>query len=174
MTIRSTGWSGTSLTKSKKDGGLGYKDLHAFNMAMLAKQAWRLLMDPDSLCARVLKARYFPNTSILEVEPKEGISYTWRSILKGVQLLSQGVIWRVGDGSTINMWQDPWIPRSWSRQPVTARGQQVYTMLKDLLDTWCVEWATGVRHFSCLGCLDHKSLACLWGCGRLLGLALCF
>jgi hypothetical protein len=100
------------LTLPKKEGGLGYKDLHAFNMAMLAKQAWRLLTDPRSLCGRVLKARYHPDTSVLLATPTEGISYSWRSILKGVDLLNMGVIKQVGDGSSINLWLDPWLPET--------------------------------------------------------------
>lgn len=68
------------LTRSKKDGGLGYKELHAFNLSMLAKQGWRLLTDPDTLCAKVLKARYFPDGDVLRATPKAGISYAWRSI----------------------------------------------------------------------------------------------
>ncbi|PNT69203.1 hypothetical protein BRADI_3g51243v3 [Brachypodium distachyon] len=51
-------------------------------MALLAKQAWRLIQSPDSLCARVLKAKYFPATDILDAAPMSGMSYVWRSILK--------------------------------------------------------------------------------------------
>jgi hypothetical protein len=32
---------------------MGFRDLHTFNMAMLAKQSWRLISKPDSFCAKV-------------------------------------------------------------------------------------------------------------------------
>lgn len=77
------------LSKPKRVGGLGFRDLHAFNMAMLAKQGWRLLQNPSSLCAQILQAKYHPGSSILEAMPRKGISYAWHSILKGVQLLKK-------------------------------------------------------------------------------------
>jgi hypothetical protein len=52
------GWQ--KLTRSKSLGGLGFRDLHAFNMAMLARQRWRILTQPDTLCSKVLKANTFP------------------------------------------------------------------------------------------------------------------
>jgi hypothetical protein len=91
------------LIKPKEEGGLGFRDLYGFNIAMLARQGWRILMNPESLCARVLKARYFPNSSILEATANQGISYSWRSILKGVRLLKEGLIWHIGDGSSANI-----------------------------------------------------------------------
>lgn len=46
------------LMRPKKDGGLGFRDIHSFNLAMLAKQGWRLWERPKSLCARILRAKY--------------------------------------------------------------------------------------------------------------------
>ncbi|VFQ64823.1 unnamed protein product [Cuscuta campestris] len=45
------------LCVPKKFGGLGFKDLRAFNLALLGKQGWRFLTDPQSLVARIYKAR---------------------------------------------------------------------------------------------------------------------
>lgn len=54
------------LFQPKKQGGLGFLDLRAFNLALLAKQGWRLLTNPDSLLARVLEAKYYPHRNFLE------------------------------------------------------------------------------------------------------------
>jgi hypothetical protein len=54
----------------KKRGGLGFRDPHCFNLAMLAKQAWRLLCEPDSLCARVLRVKYYPDGKLLKAKMK--------------------------------------------------------------------------------------------------------
>lgn len=87
--IRWLSWD--KLTKSKKEGGLGFRDLHLFNLAMLSRQAWRLLTSPDTLCGHVLKEKYFSNSNILHWRYPTGISYTWRSILRGVELLKEGL-----------------------------------------------------------------------------------
>lgn len=128
------------MTKSKKDGGLGFRDLHGFNLAMLAKQAWRILTEPESLCARVLKARYFPNTSIVEAQANPGISYTWRSILKGVELLKEGLICTIGDGTSVKIWSDPWLNREGPRLLKTVRGRCLLTRVCELIDPDTGSW----------------------------------
>ena len=54
------------MTKPKRGGGIGFKDMKLFNQAPLAKQAWRLIQRPDSLCARVLKSKYYPNGNLVD------------------------------------------------------------------------------------------------------------
>ena len=119
---------------------MGFRDLHLFNMAMLARQAWRLLTSPDTLCGQVLKAKYFPNTTILQCTAREGISYSWRSILQGLQLLKQGLIWRIGNGNNTNIWADPWIPRGCIRKLITPRGSSLPTKVSELIDPSTGDW----------------------------------
>jgi len=88
-----------TLCTRKENGALGFRDLHLFNLAMLARQGWRLLTNPESLCAQVLRAKYFPDGDIMKVQEGPGISYSWRSIVRGVHALKKGIIWRVGDGT---------------------------------------------------------------------------
>ena len=78
-----------------------FRDMRAFNQALLAKQGCRILQVPSSLCSRVLKARYFTDGSILSATCLNGASFTFRSILYGRDLLLDGLVWRVGDGSSI-------------------------------------------------------------------------
>ena len=132
------GWK--CLSKPKCDGGLGFRDLHLFNLAMLARQGWRLLQEPNSLCSRVLGAKYFPDGNLLSAEASRGISYTWRSILRGISVLKDGLIWRVGDGTKINVWDDPWIPGGDTRRPRSHQGHSPITRVAELLDPVTGGW----------------------------------
>ena len=71
------------MIKSKIVGGMGFRDLALYNDSLLAKQAWRLLQNETPLFYKVFKARYFPNTSILEAPDSRLGSYACRSILRG-------------------------------------------------------------------------------------------
>jgi hypothetical protein len=99
------------LSSPKYLEGMGFCDFAMFNQAMLAKQGWWLLTEPNSLCAGVLKGRYFPNGDFWTTQCPRSSSYIWRSIMHGKKLLDKGILWRVGDGKYINILRDRWIPR---------------------------------------------------------------
>ena len=91
-------------------GGLGFRDLTSFNLAMLAKQGWRLIQQQDSLMAKCFKARYFPRSHLLDASASPNCSYVWKSIMAAIPILKSGCCWRVGDGSNIRVFMDKWIP----------------------------------------------------------------
>ncbi len=95
---------------SKFHGGMGFRDLESFNLALLAKQGWRLIHESQSLFAKVFKAKYFPNCSFLQAKVKPGCSYVWRSLAASRHVLEQGSKWRIGNGKSISICQDRWIP----------------------------------------------------------------
>ncbi|KAL5578314.1 hypothetical protein UlMin_020013 [Ulmus minor] len=125
-------WS--ELCRPKSKGGLGFRDLSMFNQAMLGKQVWRLITKPDSLIARVLKAKYFPSSSIWEAHDKTNSSYMWRSILWGRNLVAQGVRWRVGNGSSIQIYQSRWLPTRKNFQVISPRTLPQDSKVSVLMD----------------------------------------
>ncbi|XP_019153861.1 PREDICTED: uncharacterized protein LOC109150406 [Ipomoea nil] len=93
----------------KKYGGLGFKDLRAFNLAMLGKQAWRMLTKPESIVARVYKARYFPKGSFFDAQIGNNPSFCWRSIMAAKSIVCSGVRRRIGNGESTLIWAHPWL-----------------------------------------------------------------
>lgn len=101
-------WNKLCLPKS--EGGLGFRDIRCFNLALLAKQGWRLLMNPDSVLAQVYKACYFHSGELLTAPLGSRPSAAWRGIWIAREFLVKGLRYRIGNGSGASIWADPWIP----------------------------------------------------------------
>ncbi|KAL6194442.1 hypothetical protein ACLB2K_035526 [Fragaria x ananassa] len=129
------------LCASKEDGGLGFQNMELFNQALLAKQVWRLMQQPDSLASRVLRAKYYSDGSILLAKANSGASYAWRSLVKGKELLSKGIRYQIGSGSDVSVWQDPWIPRPYTFRPYSGMMEGLEKLkVADLIDPDNREW----------------------------------
>ncbi|XP_021760550.1 uncharacterized protein LOC110725370 [Chenopodium quinoa] len=129
------------LCEPKAAGGLGFRDFKLFNEALLGKQAWRLIQFPDSLVAKVLKAKYYPNGDFMSSELGATPSYSWRGIWGSKWVINRGARWRVGDGLDILVWKSPWIPGTSSRKVVSPRGEASEDMrVCDLLQLAAAQW----------------------------------
>ena len=97
------------LSVHKNFGGMGFKDLTSFNVAMLGKQGWRFQTDSNSLVCWLFKARYFPNSDFIGSKIRHNPSYVWRSIFSAKIVVKQGARWRIGSGVNIPFLGDPWL-----------------------------------------------------------------
>ena len=64
----------------------------------------------------------------------------WRSILKGVKLLNEEIIWCIENSESVDIWTDPWIPLGDTRRPATYRGQTLLSKVADLIDPGSGSW----------------------------------
>ncbi|KAK7837690.1 hypothetical protein CFP56_020890 [Quercus suber] len=98
------------LCQPKKEGGLGFKELIKFNDSLLAKQIWRLGNNEGCLFHRVFKAKFFPNCSVYDCEVSTKGSYAWKSIIQAKHVMELGSVWRIGDGKSVKIRGDRWLP----------------------------------------------------------------
>jgi hypothetical protein len=70
---------------------------------------------------------------------KDGSSFTWQSILARLTTF-RGGYWRVGNGESIIIWDDPWIPSSPDRRIISPRGASIYTKVNELISPVTGQW----------------------------------
>nr|DAD44572.1 TPA_asm: hypothetical protein HUJ06_002802 [Nelumbo nucifera] len=137
------------LCKPKREGGLGFRDPKAFNLAPLAKQARRVLTEPNSLLSQVLFGKYCRNNTFLQSKPRSKCSWGWRSLMAGKEVLLKSLFMQVGNGEDINFWDDPWLPNSHNHKvpcdkPLYCPFSRIWEVIDPTSKTWNVrlldEW----------------------------------
>ena len=100
------------LCLPKKEGGMGFRELNKFNDSLLAKQIWRLKTCENSLFHKVFKAKFFLDCSIMQCDNPDKGSYAWKSLLQARYMVDSGASWRVGDGFSVAIRSDKWLPKN--------------------------------------------------------------
>ncbi|XP_057424692.1 uncharacterized protein LOC130718190 [Lotus japonicus] len=98
------------LKRSKFDGGLCFRDFKSFNIALVAKNWWRIFSHSETLLAQVFKGVYFPHEDLLSAKLGYRPSYAWSSIMRSSWIFHEGGLWRIGDGSRVDILNDKWLP----------------------------------------------------------------
>ncbi|XP_039158851.1 uncharacterized protein LOC108959574 [Eucalyptus grandis] len=129
------------LRKSKNEGGLGFRDLVEFNKAMLGKQAWRLLQQPQALWSKIFKGLYYHSTDFQSANRGSRPSWGWQSLLVGRDAIIPHVRWSVGDGRQIRIREDCWLPRGVIGGPAAREEPQ---LVADLIDPIHNSWNTSL------------------------------
>ncbi|XP_058756815.1 uncharacterized protein LOC131630038 [Vicia villosa] len=135
------------LSMPKNVGGMGFKNLSAFNYAMLSKQAWSLMKNPNTLVSRLYKARYFPSCNFLKSEIGHNPCYVWRSIWSAKFVVRGGYKWSIGTGERISVWDQNWlhdcstVTNPWPDNPMV-----VNLKVSDLLSPTGKQWNLNLIH----------------------------
>ncbi|XP_024014859.1 uncharacterized protein LOC112088828 [Eutrema salsugineum] len=122
--IRKICWvSWKRITKSKREGGLGLRDIQSFNDALLAKLSWRILKNAKCLLAKILLGKYCQDKSFLEVPVSSNTSHGWRGILIGRDFLLKQLGKTIGNGKETSLWNDPWLSLTSPKKPMGPPNQ---------------------------------------------------
>ena len=139
--IHWTKWEKVCLPR--EESGIGFRMIHEFNLALPAKQLWRLVQYHDSLVAKVLRGRYYRMSSPLRTISVSSSSYVWTSISAARKLLLLGIRQKIHSGYEVKAWEDPWIPTTPARPahplaPVIHPNMRVSNFINQESKEWDV------------------------------------
>ena len=101
-------WSKCCVAKDK--GGLGIKDIGAFNIALVGKWLWRLFCEKESLWVKVIEAKYGRCEDWLNNRGSIKGSIWWKDLMVVCDVNNSGGWWRrrvkrkVGCGADVKFW----------------------------------------------------------------------
>jgi hypothetical protein len=114
-----------TICRSKEVGGLGVRRIKDFNIVLLGKWCWRLLVDRDRLWFRVLSSRYGVENGRIRRGGREA-SVWWKDVsaLRSEEWFQGNVRKVVGDGKNTLFWSDVWV----DAVPLRVRFNRLYEL----------------------------------------------
>ncbi|BFG21532.1 hypothetical protein CerSpe_078060 [Prunus speciosa] len=162
--IHWVGWQ--RLCLMKEAGGMGFRDLRCFNLAMLAKIGWRIIKHPDSLLATTFRDKYFRSSDFMRAVAGRGSSWGWKGIVEGRKILEAGMRWRIGNGQKVRICLDKWVPKP-STFKIYSRHPDMPILVQGLIDDQTQMWNRDLI-LRCFSCVEAQTILSLplsrWGC----------
>lgn len=130
------------MCNRKSNGGMGFRIIRDFNISLLGNQGWRLLNHSEKLVSKIYKARYYPHGLFLNAKLGNNPSYIWRSVLESQTIIKQGIGCKVGNGQSISILKDPWLPLTNEAYIHTQSDSLKGQMVSSLMSLDSNEWVT--------------------------------
>lgn len=140
------------LQERKANGCTSFRNLTRFNKALLAKQVWRMIENPNSLVSRIFKAHYFKHVDIMDAPIGSNPSYICWSLSWSRDILTRGTYWKVSNGESINICRDAWIPGLSTGTSPPIVSYESITSINHLINPWerllhCQSWLLEFLHY---------------------------
>ena len=72
----------------------------------------------------------------MEAKVGSNASFIWRSILSARDTLQARSLWKLGDGKSIKIWEDQWLPCKLGKNPLGPDVQRVCEILDEDQKWW--------------------------------------
>ncbi|KAL0000486.1 hypothetical protein SO802_014267 [Lithocarpus litseifolius] len=102
----------------------------------------------DSLCMQILRAKYKVKHDWLRSDPPKSASPIWRAIENAKKIIVKGACYLIGDGTSIDVWQDPWVPwvHTFIPKPRDESSPQPPLKVSQLINSDCHCWKAHLVH----------------------------
>lgn len=118
--IHLASWS--SICVPKKFGGLGLRTARDINTSFMMKAGWNLCARKNDMWVQIIRTKYKCGGELIpKINMKRQGSNLWRGICKNWNLVNSNLVWRVGNGNSINFCTDQWIPNVGCLRELTIR-----------------------------------------------------
>ena len=93
-----------------------------------------------SLSARIVKSIYHPSTTILDASLRSHPGQIWRALVEGWDTLKLGLIRRISNGESTDIWSDNWLPRQEMMRPNGCIANIPPIPVSELIDHTSATW----------------------------------
>jgi hypothetical protein len=100
-----------TLSRPKKNGGWGFRNLFHFNTALNTNTLWRVLTH-ESIWHRVILDKYLQNATLFNWLRKQShfiksASRIWSSLIRTIPIILHWLSWQLGGWTSYNCWERP-------------------------------------------------------------------
>ncbi|KAL6205027.1 hypothetical protein ACLB2K_022292 [Fragaria x ananassa] len=134
--VTKVAWSEICLPKY--EGGLGIKDLHCWNKALMISHIWNLVSSSSNFWTDWVKVYLLKGNSFWNAPLPSICSWNWRKLLKIRELCCSFFVNIIGDGRATSLWFDNWHPLGpltlrWSSNIIGKSGLSKSAMVSDVI-----------------------------------------
>lgn len=126
------------MCRPSEEGGLGIRDITAFNEALMLKLVWNLAANKDKIWVAIMKAKYFPRGGFWGIQTSTRASKAWKEVQWLKEFFKETMRWQIGDGKEVCLVNQPWL-EEWAVQRITTNVQRD-TTVAEVFDSRIGAW----------------------------------